>query len=77
MTAGAMTLVILIFAEVLPKTLAIARTDRFALFVARPLRGVVAVGLGIFSVGLPGAAVGGQEPTAPRWKTSCTVPDVW
>ena len=42
-TAGVMTLVILIFAEVLPKTLAIARTDRFALFVAGPLRGVVAV----------------------------------
>ena len=33
-----MTLVILIFAEVLPKTLAIARTDRFALAVARPIR---------------------------------------
>jgi Mg2+/Co2+ transporter CorB len=42
-TAGVMTLVILIFAEVLPKTLAIARTDRFALFVARPLRLIVAV----------------------------------
>jgi Mg2+/Co2+ transporter CorB len=35
--------VILIFAEVLPKTLAIARTDRFALFVAPPLRRIVAV----------------------------------
>ena len=34
-TTGIMTVVILIFAEVLPKTLAIARTDRFALFVAR------------------------------------------
>lgn len=32
-----MTVVILIFAEVLPKTLAIARTDRFALAVARPV----------------------------------------
>src|SRR5271167_2149535 len=42
-TAGAMTLVILIFAEVLPKTLAIARTDRFALLVAPPLRRIVAV----------------------------------
>jgi len=38
-----MTLLVLIFAEVLPKTLAIARTDRFALAVARPLLGVVAV----------------------------------
>ena len=38
-----MTVVILVFAEVLPKTLAIARTDRFALFVARPLRLVVSV----------------------------------
>jgi Mg2+/Co2+ transporter CorB len=36
-----MTLVILIFAEVLPKTLAIARTDRFALAVARIVRLVV------------------------------------
>ena len=42
-TTGVMTLVILIFAEVLPKTLAIARTDRFALFVARPLRHIVAI----------------------------------
>ena len=42
-TAAVMTLVILIFAEVLPKTLAIARTDRFALFVAWPLRFIVAV----------------------------------
>ncbi|HXM00047.1 MAG TPA: CNNM domain-containing protein, partial [Rhizomicrobium sp.] len=33
----ALTLIILIFAEVLPKTLAIARTDRFALFVAAPV----------------------------------------
>jgi len=39
----AMTLIILTFAEVLPKTLAIARTDRFALAVAAPLRKVVAV----------------------------------
>lgn len=33
----AMTLMILIFSEVLPKTLAIAHTDRFALAVARPV----------------------------------------
>jgi Mg2+/Co2+ transporter CorB len=33
----ALTLIILVFAEVLPKTLAIARTDRFALFVAAPV----------------------------------------
>ena len=37
-TTAIMTVVILVFAEVMPKTLAIARTDRFALFVARPLR---------------------------------------
>lgn len=42
-TTAIMTAVILIFAEVLPKTLAIARTDRFALFVARPLKVIVAV----------------------------------
>ena len=42
-TTGFMTLVILIFAEVLPKTLAIARTDRFALLVAPPLRRIVGV----------------------------------
>ncbi len=42
-TTGLMTVFILIFAEVLPKTLAIARTDRFALFVAVPLRLVVSV----------------------------------
>ena len=42
-TTGLMTVVILIFAEVMPKTLAIARTDRFALFVAMPLRLVVSV----------------------------------
>ncbi|HEY2071556.1 MAG TPA: HlyC/CorC family transporter [Rhizomicrobium sp.] len=36
-TTIAMTLLILIFAEVLPKTLAIARTDRVALTVARPV----------------------------------------
>ena len=35
--AVTLTLIILIFAEVLPKTLAIARTDRFALTVARPV----------------------------------------
>ncbi len=39
----AMTLFILVFSEVLPKTLAIARTDRFALTVAWPVRVVVAV----------------------------------
>jgi Mg2+/Co2+ transporter CorB len=39
----AMTVLILIFAEVLPKTLAIARTDRFALTVAVPVRAVAAV----------------------------------
>jgi Mg2+/Co2+ transporter CorB len=36
-----MTVAILIFAEVLPKTLAIARTDRFALAVALPVKWVV------------------------------------
>jgi magnesium and cobalt exporter, CNNM family len=36
-----MTILILMFAEVLPKTLAIARTDRFALTVAQPMRVVV------------------------------------
>jgi Mg2+/Co2+ transporter CorB len=40
---GVMTILILMFAEVLPKTLAIARTDRFALTVARPMRLVVGV----------------------------------
>jgi Mg2+/Co2+ transporter CorB len=38
-----MTVLILLFVEVLPKTLAIARTDRFALFVATPVRIVVLV----------------------------------
>ena len=38
-----MTVIVLMFAEVLPKTLAIARTDQFALAVAAPLRKVVAV----------------------------------
>jgi len=38
-----MTVLILIFAEVLPKTLAIARTDRFALAVATSVRLVVTV----------------------------------
>ncbi len=38
-----MTFVILVFAEVLPKTLAIARTDRFALAVAYFLRPIVFV----------------------------------
>jgi Mg2+/Co2+ transporter CorB len=36
-TAVLITIVLLVFAEVLPKTLAIARTDRFALNVARPV----------------------------------------
>ncbi|HEY8950357.1 MAG TPA: CNNM domain-containing protein, partial [Rhizomicrobium sp.] len=40
---GLMTLLILMFAEVLPKTLAIARTDRFALTVAQPMRVIVGV----------------------------------
>ncbi|HXC55801.1 MAG TPA: CNNM domain-containing protein, partial [Rhizomicrobium sp.] len=40
-TTAVMTVLILIFAEVLPKTLAIARTDRFALTVATPVRYVV------------------------------------
>ena len=38
-----MTIVILVFGEVLPKTLAIARTDRFALTVAWPVRKAVAI----------------------------------
>jgi len=38
-----MTVVILVFGEVLPKTLAIARTDRFALAVAWPVRMAVAI----------------------------------
>lgn len=42
-TTVAMTLLILIFVEVLPKTLAIARTDRFALTIALPLRFFVRV----------------------------------
>jgi Mg2+/Co2+ transporter CorB len=42
-TTALMTVFILVFAEVLPKTLAIARTDRFALFVAVPLRLVVSL----------------------------------
>jgi Mg2+/Co2+ transporter CorB len=42
-TTAIMTVVILVFAEVMPKTLAIARTDSFALAVARPLRLVVGV----------------------------------
>ncbi len=41
-TAG-MTMAVLFFAEVLPKTLAIARTDRFALAVAWPLRIVITI----------------------------------
>lgn len=39
----AMTVLILVFSEVLPKTLAIVRTDRFALTVAGTVRKVVAV----------------------------------
>jgi Mg2+/Co2+ transporter CorB len=42
-TTAVMTVVILIFVEVLPKTLAIARTDTVALAVAWPLRFVVAL----------------------------------
>jgi Mg2+/Co2+ transporter CorB len=42
-TTIVMTFVVLVFAEVLPKTLAIARTDRFALAVARSLRVIVRV----------------------------------
>jgi Mg2+/Co2+ transporter CorB len=42
-TTGIMTLVILIFVETMPKTLAVARTDRVSLFVAGPLRLVVAL----------------------------------
>ncbi len=38
-----MTVLILFFVEVLPKTLAIARTDRFALTVATPVRYVVGI----------------------------------
>lgn len=38
-----MTVVVLVFSEVLPKTLAIARTDRFALAVAWPVRKAIAV----------------------------------
>ena len=38
-----MTFLLLVFAEVLPKTLAIARTDRFALAVARSVNAVVFV----------------------------------
>ncbi len=44
-TTIAMTVLILVFAEVLPKTLAIVRTDRYALiaaYVLRPLIGVLA-----------------------------------
>jgi len=42
-TTAIMTAVILIFVETLPKTLAVARTDRVALFVAGPLKLVVAI----------------------------------
>ncbi len=40
--SGLMTVFVLVFAEVMPKTLAIARTDRFALLVAWPVRLIVA-----------------------------------
>ena len=42
-TTAIMTVVILIFVETLPKTLAIARTDRVALALATPLQGVVSL----------------------------------
>src|SRR5256885_854780 len=42
-TTAIMTVVILVFVENLPKTLAVARTDRVALFVAAPLRWAVAL----------------------------------
>jgi Mg2+/Co2+ transporter CorB len=42
-TTAVMTVVILVFVETLPKTLAVARTDRVALFVAAPLRWAVAL----------------------------------
>jgi Mg2+/Co2+ transporter CorB len=42
-TTAVMTVVILIFVETMPKTLAVARTDRVALFVAPPLRWIVAI----------------------------------
>ncbi|HEY1709726.1 MAG TPA: HlyC/CorC family transporter [Rhizomicrobium sp.] len=40
--SGLMTVFVLVFSEVMPKTLAIARTDRFALIVAWPVRFIVA-----------------------------------
>jgi Mg2+/Co2+ transporter CorB len=43
LATAVMTVIILVFAEVLPKTLAIARTDRFALAVARPVLLVMTV----------------------------------
>jgi Mg2+/Co2+ transporter CorB len=42
-TTAIMTAVILVFVETLPKTLAIARTDRVALALAAPLQGVVSL----------------------------------
>jgi Mg2+/Co2+ transporter CorB len=42
-TTVAMTILVLVFAEVLPKTLAIARTDRFALAASYFLRPIVSV----------------------------------
>ena len=42
-TTAIMTIVILVFVETLPKTLAVTRTDRVALFVAAPLRWLVAL----------------------------------
>lgn len=41
-TTAIMTVLILVFAETLPKMLAVARTDKVALFVAAPLRVIVA-----------------------------------
>lgn len=42
-TTVVMTVLVLVFAEVMPKTLAIARTDRFALVVSAPLRFFVTI----------------------------------
>jgi Mg2+/Co2+ transporter CorB len=42
LAAIVMTVIILVFAEVLPRTLAIIRTERVALGVARPMRAIVA-----------------------------------
>ncbi len=42
-TTVVMTILVLVFAEVMPKTLAIARTDRFALAVSAPLQFFVVI----------------------------------